>query len=68
MSTWGLESSRSVHGDECGMLRINASARVNYLKKMHENTRHNIERQVERHTTKSTDNKHPMIFNIGDLV
>ena len=22
MFTWGFESSRSVHGDECGMLRI----------------------------------------------
>ena len=26
MSTWGLESSRSVHGDECGMPRITSPA------------------------------------------
>ena len=25
MSSWGLESSRSAHGDECGMLRIRYS-------------------------------------------
>ena len=41
---------------------------MNYLKKMHEDTRHTIERQVQRLTTKLNLNKHPMVFNIGDLV
>ena len=35
---------------------------------MHEDTRHTIERQVQRLATKLNVNKHPMIFNIGDLV
>ena len=47
---------------------MDASARVNYLKKMHEDTRHTIERQVQRPVTKLNINKQPMIFNIGDLV
>ena len=47
---------------------LNASARASYIKKMHEDTRHTIERQVQRLATKLTVNKHPMIFNIGDLV
>ena len=49
-------------------INLDASARVNYLKKMHEDTRHNIERQVQRLATKLNVNKQPMIFNIGDLV
>ena len=47
---------------------MDASARVNYLKKMHEYTRHTIERQVQRLATKLNVNKQPMIFNNGDLV
>ena len=47
---------------------MDASARVNYLKKMHEDTRYTIERQVQRLATKLNVNKQPMIFNIGDLV
>ena len=47
---------------------MDASARVNYLKKMHEDTRHTIERQVQRLATKLNVNKQHMIFNIGDLV
>ena len=47
---------------------MDASVRVNFLKKMHEDTRHTIERQVQRLVTKNNVNKHPMIFNIGDLV
>ena len=47
---------------------MDASARVNLLKKMHEDTRHTIERQVQRLATKLNVNKQPMIFNIGDLV
>ncbi|XP_073356168.1 uncharacterized protein [Aegilops tauschii subsp. strangulata] len=47
---------------------MDASARVNYLKKLHEDTRHTIERQVQRLATKLNVNKQPMIFNIGDLV
>ena len=47
---------------------MDASARVNYLKKMHEDTRHTFERQVQRLATKLNVNKQPMIFNNGDLV
>ena len=35
---------------------------------MHEDTRHNIERQVQRLATKLNINKQPMVFNIRDLV
>ena len=35
---------------------------------MHEDTRHTIERQVQRLATKLNVNKQPMIFNTGDLV
>ena len=35
---------------------------------MHEDTRNTIERQVQCLATKLNVNKHPMIFNIGDLV
>jgi hypothetical protein len=47
---------------------MDASARASYLKKMHEDTRHTIERQVQRLATKVNINKHPMVFNPGDLV
>ena len=47
---------------------LDASARASYIKKMHEDTRHTIERQVQRLATKLNFNKQPMIFNIGDLV
>ena len=47
---------------------MDVSARVNFLKKMHEDTRHTIERQVQRLAAKLNVNKQPMIFNIGDLV
>ena len=47
---------------------MDASARATYLKKMHEDTRHTIERQVQRLMTKLNINKQPMIFNIEDLV
>ena len=47
---------------------MNASTRASYLKKMHEDTRNTIERQVQRLATKLNVNKHPMIFNMGDLV
>jgi hypothetical protein len=49
-------------------INMDANARVNYLKKMHEDTRHTIERQVQRLATKLNINKQPMVFNIGDLV
>jgi len=41
---------------------------VNHLKKVHEDTRHTIERKVQRLATKLNINKQPMVFNIGDLV
>ena len=47
---------------------MDASARVNHLNKVHEDTRQTIERQVQRLATKLNINKHPMVFNIGDLV
>ena len=47
---------------------MDASARVNHLKKVHEDTRQTIEHQVQRLLTKRNINKHPIIFNIGDLV
>ena len=47
---------------------MDASAPASYIKKMHEDTRNTIERQVQRLATKLNVNKHPMIFNIGDLV
>jgi hypothetical protein len=49
-------------------INMDVSARASYLKKVHEDTRHTIERQVQRLTTKINFNKHAMIFNIGDLV
>ena len=49
-------------------INLDASARVTHLKKVHEDTRHTIERQVQRLATKLNINKHPMVFNIGDLV
>jgi hypothetical protein len=49
-------------------INMDASARVSYLKKLHEDTRHTIERQVQRLVTKLNVNKEPMVFNIGDLV
>ena len=49
-------------------INMDASARVNYLKKVHEDTRYTIERQVQCLATKLNVNKQPMIFNIGDLV
>lgn len=47
---------------------MDARAQVNHLKKMHEDTRHTTELQVQRLATKLNVNKHHMIFNIGDLV
>ena len=47
---------------------MDASARVNFLKKMHEDTRNTIERQVQRLATKLNVNKQLMMFNVGDLV
>ena len=47
---------------------MDTSARANHLKKVHEDTRHTIECQVQRLATKLNVNKQPMIFNIGDLV
>ncbi|MCH1922700.1 hypothetical protein L9G15_25135, partial [Shewanella sp. A3A] len=47
---------------------MDASARFNFLKKMHEDTRNTIERQVQRLATKLNINKQPMMFNVGDLV
>ena len=49
-------------------INMDASARVNHLKKVHEDTRHTIEHQVQRLATKINTNKNPIIFNIGDLV
>ena len=45
-----------------------ASARATYLKKMHEETRSTIERQVQRLSAKLNINKSPMVFQPGDLV
>lgn len=47
---------------------MDASARASYIKKMHEDTRHTIERQVQRLASKLNVNKQPKTFNIGDLV
>ena len=47
---------------------MNVSARASYIKKIHEDKRNTIERQVQRLATKLNVNKQPMIFNIGDLV
>ena len=47
---------------------MDASARATHIKKVHEDTRNTIERQVQRLATKLNVNKHPMIFNIGDLL
>ena len=47
---------------------MDASARASYLKKVHEDTRQTIERQVQRLATKLNINKHRIVFNIGDLV
>src|SRR6187399_1729314 len=47
---------------------MDASARATYLKKVHEDTRAMIERQVHRLTTKLNVNKAQMVFQPGDLV
>ena len=47
---------------------MDASARATYLKKVHEDTRAMIERQVHRRATKFNVNKAPMVFQPGDLV
>jgi len=49
-------------------INLDASARETQLKKVHEDTRNTIECQVQRLATKLNVNKHPMVFNIGDLV
>ena len=49
-------------------INLDASARATHLKKVHEDTRNTIEHQVQCLATKLNVNKHPMIFNIGDLV
>nr|XP_045087693.1 uncharacterized protein LOC123495059 [Aegilops tauschii subsp. strangulata] len=49
-------------------VNLDASARANYLKKMHEDTRSTIERQVHRLATKLNIKKTPMVFNLDDLV
>ena len=41
---------------------------MRYLKKTHEDIRQTIKRQVQQLATKLNVKKHPMIFNIGDLV
>ena len=51
-----------------GRINMDASACVTHLKKVHEDTRHTIKRQVQRLATKLNINKQPMVFNIGDLV
>ncbi len=47
---------------------LDTSARASYIKKMHEDTRHTIECQVQQLATKLNVNKQPMVFNIGDLM
>ena len=47
---------------------MDASAQASYIKKMHEDIRHTIERQVQRLVSKLNINKQHMLFNIGDLV
>ena len=49
-------------------INLDASARATHLKKVHEDTRKTIERQVQCLATKLNFNKQPMVFNIGDLV
>ena len=45
---------------------IDTSTRATYLKKMHEETRSTIERQVQRLASKFNINKSPMVFQPGD--
>jgi hypothetical protein len=47
---------------------MDASARASYLKKVHEETRNTIKLQVQRLVHKRNVNKHPMVFEQGDLV
>jgi hypothetical protein len=49
-------------------INMAASAQATYLKKVHEDTRHTIEHQVQCLVAKLNFNKHPMVFNPGDLV
>ena len=49
-------------------VNMDASARASYIKRMHEDTRSTMERQVERVTNKRNVNKCPMVFTPGDLV
>ena len=49
-------------------INMDAGAQASYLKKVHEDTRHTIKCEVQRLATKLNINKHPMVFNIGDLV
>ena len=49
-------------------INLDTSARATHLKKVHEDTRQIIERQVQWLATKLNINKQPMVFDIGDLV
>jgi hypothetical protein len=49
-------------------VNMDASARASYIKRMHDDTRRTMERQVERVTNKRNVNKRPMVFTPGDLV
>ena len=60
----GHPPATTTRGSKRGREHIGAT----YLKKVHEDTRHTTERQVQRLATKLNTNKHPMVFNPGDLV
>ena len=47
---------------------MDANTIATYLKKMHEETRSTIERQVHRLASKLNINKSPMVFQPGDFV
>ena len=47
---------------------MNFNKRVDYMKKLHEDTRDALEKHNQEHAMKMNKNKCPMIFEEGDLV
>ena len=49
-------------------VNMDVSKRAEYMKKLHEETRVTIERQVQRQAEAANKHKKPMVFQEGDLV
>ena len=49
-------------------INVDVDKRADYMKKLDEETRATIERQVQRHAEAANKHKKPMVFQEGDLV